>query len=331
MEHFIIYKNRDSYCAFPDVKKLNNGEIIVAFRKAPKRRLSTHLDSESKAVLIRSKDKGKTWEEEITIYDDEFGIQDPSIAILNDGTIISNFFKWKVIKEEPFDHYVVGTFIVRSLDNGYTWDKESIKVETPKINNPATSDSIIELPDGTLLIPMYGSFDNERQRAFIMRSEDRGLTWKDFTTIAFDPLGNMDFQEPALTITNSGKVICMMRVYGVDQYLWQSESLDLGYSWSIPKKTPIWGFPAHILVLSDGRILCTYGYRRPPYGIRGCISIDGGKTWDIKSEIIIRADGLNGDLGYPSSVELDNGEILTVYYFHDADGVRYIAGSIYKV
>jgi hypothetical protein len=331
MEHFIIYKDENGYCAFPDVERLNNGEIVVIFRKAPKRRIPTHLDSESKAVLVRSKDPYHTWGEEITVYDDEFGIQDPSVAVLKDGTIISNFFKWKVVKEEPFDHYVVGTFIVKSLDSGYTWGKESIKVDVPEIKDPATSDSIIELPDETLLIPMYGSFEGERQRAFIMRSKDKGMTWGDFSTIAFDPLGNMDFQEPALAILPSGKLICMMRVYGTEQYLWQSESFDWGYSWSIPKRAHVWGFPAHILVLRDGRILCTYGYRRPPYGVRGCISTDEGKTWDIKDEIIIRADGLNGDLGYPGSVELSDGKILTAYYFHDANGTRYIAGSIYEI
>ncbi len=115
MEHFIIYKDENGYCAFPDVERLNSGEIVVIFRKAPKRRIPTHLDSESKAVLVRSKDPYHTWGEEITVYDDEFGIQDPSVAVLKDGTIISNFFKWKVVKEEPFDHYVVGTFIALGL------------------------------------------------------------------------------------------------------------------------------------------------------------------------------------------------------------------------
>ena len=37
----------------------------------------------------------------------------------------------------------------------------------------------------------------------------------------------------------------------------------------------------------------------------------------------------NGDLGDPASVQLQDDRILTVYYFHDDDGIRYIAGSIY--
>ena len=37
-----------------------------------------------------------------------------------------------------------------------------------------------------------------------------------------------------------------------------------------------------------------------------------GVYWS--DELILRADGLDGDLGYPASVELPDGEILTVYY-----------------
>jgi hypothetical protein len=54
--------------------------------------------------------------------------------------------------------------------------------------------------------------------------------------------------------------------------------------------------------------------------------------------LIIRDDGGSWDLGYPVSVQLDSGEIVSVYYFNDKNdsiqqdgGVRYIAGSIYKL
>ena len=39
---------------------------------------------------------------------------------------------------------------------------------------------------------------------------------------------------------------------------------------------------------------------------------DGGLTWDV--DYILRDDGHDMDLGYPASVELANGDILTVYY-----------------
>ncbi len=114
--------------------------------------------------------------------------------------------------------------------------------------------------------------------------------------------------------------------------------------WSLAEQTSIWGFPANLLALRDGGILCAYGYRRLPYGLKACLSYDEGNTWDLKNEILLRSDGSHYDLGYPSSVELEDNQIFTVYYFHTGKsiyghldyfwrlaGVRYIAGIFYKV
>ena len=55
----------------------------------------------------------------------------------------------------------------------------------------------------------------------------------------------------------------------------------------------------------------------------------GGRAWDMRREFVIRGDGLHTDLGYPASIQLQDDRILSVYYFHDTDGIRYIGGSIY--
>jgi hypothetical protein len=94
---------------------------------------------------------------------------------------------------------------------------------------------------------------------------------------------------------------------------WVTTSDDRGTTWSEPISSGRWGFPVHLTVLSDGRLLATYGYRRFPYGQRASISSDG-KNWDELPEIILRADAPNRDLGYPASIEIAPGEILTVYY-----------------
>ena len=76
------------------------------------------------------------------------------------------------------------------------------------------------------------------------------------------------------------------------------------------------GVPSHLVELESGSILCTYGYRRPPFGIKACFSHDGGATWDVDNEVVIRDDGMHLDLGYPASIQLVDGRILSVYYFH---------------
>ena len=112
-------------------------------------------------------------------------------------------------------------------------------------------------------------------------------------------------------------------------------------------ETQIWGYPCHLLRLADGRILCTYGYRFKPAGIRAVLSNDGGWSWDLKRERILRDDGgtpaqgwgpkqlekfkergvAGADLGYPFSAQLADGAILTVYYFTGTDGITHAAAT----
>lgn len=112
-------------------------------------------------------------------------------------------------------------------------------------------------------------------------------------------------------------------------YLYQAESNDLGKTWTAPKKTPIWGHPPHLLLLQSGSILCVYGYRRPPYGIQACLSHDEGQTWDLQNELILRSDGIDRDVGYPTSVQLADGTIFTVWYMCEPDAKMKETGQVF--
>ncbi len=60
------------------------------------------------------------------------------------------------------------------------------------------------------------------------------------------------------------------------------------------------------------------------------ISWDEGKSWEV--DYIIRDDGVSIDLGYPSSVELADGRILTVYYQQMKPGEKCsVAYSFWRV
>ena len=61
----------------------------------------------------------------------------------------------------------------------------------------------------------------------------------------------------------------------------------------------------------------TYGYRREPFGNQARLSTDNGRTWS--EPVTISADGANGDLGYPSTVQLADRSLLTVWYEKMAD------------
>ena len=113
-------------------------------------------------------------------------------------------------------------------------------------------------------------------------------------------------------------------------------SYDGGVTWTDPLSTGIEGWPAHLLKLRDGRILCAYGRRVEAGGVRAVLSEDGGLTWDLDNEVVLRDDGgydssLRGgygwrsDVGYPVSTQLSDGRVLTAYYITNADRITHTA------
>ena len=66
IEDLVIYKDDKFYSSFPSIVRRPNGELLVAFRRAPERRLLgehsiTHTDPNSYLMLVRSRDGGKSW------------------------------------------------------------------------------------------------------------------------------------------------------------------------------------------------------------------------------------------------------------------------------
>jgi len=122
----------------------------------------------------------------------------------------------------------------------------------------------------------------------------------------------------------SGKLVGLIRVQdagdsssladaGVIPFsMMQTESVDEGHTWSSPRALNFHGSPPHLLRHSSGALLLTYGYRSTPYGQRVAISRDEAQTWE--HDWIIRDDGPDSDLGYPSTVELGDGSLFTICY-----------------
>ncbi|MBI5305683.1 MAG: exo-alpha-sialidase [Chloroflexi bacterium] len=357
MEHYIVYQDANAYSCFPAIAQRKNGELLVTFRRAGgfsiealRRGKYDHVDKGARIALARSRDGGATWDAPYLFapFDPECGEQDPSIAELRDGTLLINFFRWRVVPAEEQSRLlyparqqydgswsdVEGPWIIRSRDGGATWEREPARVNSAPLPRAGTSDAVLELPDGTLLMGIYGADPGSNVcRAYVVRSTDRGDSWGAPSLIARDPAGKISFEEPALALTRDGFVIAMLRSGepGNYQYLHQAISPDAGRIWLDLRPTPMWGHPAQIIRLADGRLLCAYGYRRPPFGVRACVSNDSGHTWDIAHEYILRDDGGSRDLGYPSTTQLVDGTLVTVYYFHGADGIRHIAATRWRL
>jgi hypothetical protein len=210
-----------------------------------------------------------------------------------------------------------GAWCSISSDNGKSWSKP--------FPGKDTIHGGIQLPDGTILVAAY----REQQNSIgVFKADSSAQHWEQVALVESPKPDSVRFGEPHILQLPSGRIIMMIRATAVpynDQSplcnMWETYSDDNGQTWATPFFTPLWGFPPHLLLLSDGRVLCTYGYRREPFGQRACVSSDG-ITWNKADEIILRDDALNSDLGYPASVELEPGLILSIYYQPDTANGR---------
>ena len=68
--------------------------------------------------------------------------------------------------------------------------------------------------------------------------------------------------------------------------------------------------PGHLTRLKDGPVLLSFGNRVTPKGVDVRFSDDQGQTWGAPFRVVDFED----DGGYPSSVQLPDGRVLTAYY-----------------
>jgi sialidase-1 len=349
MEHIVVHRDDTQYYITPWLTKLKSGELILTVREAHRREhdMIAHADPTARGVIFRSSDQGRTWSKKTIVDDQTYRFsqtEDVPATQLSDGSLLLNLYSWAISslpygyvlspqQPRPFLYTFEGLSVLRSSDEGRTWSKRE-PLRIPGLPLLGARVPPTELPDGTLLLPVFGNGSpSGPYRAWVIRSKDKGRTWGEPALLADDPEKKISFPEPCLLRRRDGGLISMLRTGG---FLYQSNSSDDGRTWSKPVKTELKGFPAHLLELKDGRILCTYGYRFQPYGVRAAISRDGGKTWDKQHEIVLRDDGGTSDLGYPSAVELPDGRVFLTYWFNQekpgdpASEVRYIAGTYFR-
>ncbi|MBT5620327.1 MAG: exo-alpha-sialidase, partial [Verrucomicrobia bacterium] len=201
----------------------------------------------------------------------------------------------------------LGTWMLRSTDGGVTWSTPYDSI----VNSPHGP---IQLADGRQL---YAGKDLWKSGKWIgvCESTDDGRSWKKLAQIPTRPSDDPgEYHELHVVEATNGTLVAQIRNNNPANRseTLQTESTDGGKTWSVPHPIGVWGLPSHLLPLRDDRLLMTYGYRRKPFGNQARISTDHGKTWS--EPITVSGDGANGDLGYPSTVELQDGTLLTAWY-----------------
>lgn len=315
----VIYKSQETlgYFAWPSVESLGGSRLIAVasgFRQG-------HVDPYGKVVGWISEDNGETWGEPFVIADTVLDDRDAGVVYWN-GRIIVTWFtapvrNYKGQGNAEWDAYCanitaeqearcLGANMSVSEDGGLTWSEpELIPVFSPH--------GAVVGPDGELVYVGYSHYD-QALGAFtkigVITSTD-GKTWSDVKVIAdTDEKNGYGFHEPHGIYAADGTLVVQLRT---DRGIFQCESSDNGESFSDfhlicdAKDTP-----PHLLMLDDGTLVLTYGYRASPFGVRVRLSYDNGISWS--GEYIITGDGTEWDMGYTDTVQLSDGRMLTVYY-----------------
>lgn len=341
IETKVISQQADLYHGWPTVVRRQNGELWLTWSGGRE----SHVCPFGQLCAMTSRDEGKSWTFPRVLLDSATDDRDSGVLETTKGTLLATTFtslayedsfkkatmmaehtdkgwvsktmpperfaRWKAAHDRLNDDErkaELGEWIIRSTDGGRTW---SPRIRTI-VNSPHGP---IQLKDGRLLYAGKQLWTGEK-KVGVAESKNDGLTWQWLAEIPTRPGDDAtkSYHELHAVEASDGTLIAQIRNHNANNAgeTLQTESKDGGKTWTIPHSIGVWGLPSHLLRLRDGRLLMTYGHRRKPFGNQARLSTDNGQTWG--EAMIISGDGIGGDLGYPSTVELGDGTLLTVWY-----------------
>ncbi len=339
LETKVISQQPEYYHGWPTVVRRANGELWLSWSGGRE----SHVCPFGQVHAMTSRDNGATWSFPRVLLDSATDDRDSGVLETAKGTLLVTTFtslayedhlakatafaehtdkgwttkgmppeqlaKWKAAQARLNNEErkaELGEWVIRSTDGGKSWSNRIPTI----VNSPHGP---IQLKDGRLLYAGKQLWTADRKIG-VAESKDDGLTWQWLAEIPTRKGDKNAYHELHAVEAADGTLIAQIRNHNEANKgeTLQTESNDGGKTWSELHSIGIWGLPSHLLRLRDGRLLMTYGHRRKPYGNQARISMDNGKTW--VEAIILSGDGIGGDLGYPSTVELPDGTLLSVWY-----------------
>jgi len=331
----VISHQTDLYHGWPTLARRRNGQLLLVCSGGRE----AHVCPFGRVELMRSNDDGETWSWPRVVMDGPIDDRDAGVLETAKGSILITTFTslayesglTKAEKIEPGQpgawpedklkrwqaahnrvsaeqrQAALSVWMIRSTDGGVTFSgRYFCQVDSP--HGP------VQLSDGRLLYAGKELWQGEH-RIGVCESFDDGRTWQWLAEVPTrEGDSNQNYHELHAVEAADGRIVVQIRNHNKANSgeTLQSESADGGKTWSTPHEIGVWGLPSHLLRLKDDRLLMTYGHRRDPLGNQARVSDDHGRTWS--EAMIISGDGVSGDLGYPSTVELDDGSLVTVWY-----------------
>ena len=316
----------DDKCAWPNLTLMPDGSIVASIFGEP-----CHQLWEGSSECWISTDGGKLWSFLSVPARHEPGRTrgDLAAGLTHEGAFVVLVSGRKFVpprgelldrprtQEEQGNQEAV---VCRSTDGGKTWAVEGGFEHPPGVTYAVPFGDIVRLPDKRLAVSCYSMADGVEEEtddsAWIYFSDDDGRSWGDARII-----GANRYNETDLLVLGEGKMLAASRTgRTAETVIFASD--DEGQTWTCRGPvTPARHMPAHLLELQDKSILLTYGVRlRGMLGVCAMISRDEGVTWD-DPRVLFNTDAYKSntspegtDGGYPSSLQLADGTILTAYY-----------------
>jgi sialidase-1 len=339
----IISHEPQYYCGWPTLARRKSGELVVAWSGGR----DGHICPFGRVEMMVSRDDGVTWYWPQTLIDGPSDDRDAGVMETGRGTLLVTTFtslayepglnkaagkepgaagawpaerltRWQLAHNRlnaEQRQKELGEWMIRSTDGGVTWSARYPTI----VNSPHGP---TQLSDGRLLYAGKELWTKER-RIGVCESTDDGQTWKWLAEIPTRPGDSKTLYHELHAIEAAdGRLVAHIRNENKNDYgeTFQAESTDGGKTWSVPHTIGVWGLPSFLTRLRDGRLMMSYGHRRAPLGNQARISQDHGRTWS--EPFIVSGDGAKGDLGYPSTVELADGSLLTIWYEQMRDSTQ---------
>ncbi len=250
-------------------------------------------------MLIRSTDKGKTWQkpEEVPEKLGTLGDYGNTMFRTVDGRLMVMIYKSQATVNKPEPEI----YMSESTDNGKTWSdpvQSAVATGWPIIpKSLAVYGPVTQLEDGTILRYMYYTIAPEgvnpfpnvitwgtiHSKAYCIRSADAGKSWSapvdlDWPTwngqVRGAAPGSLDLTEPTGVAMGKDITVVIRPVYSPN--MWQCWSHDGGVTWDSAARTTFPGYAQSMVRTQSGAIVVAHRY--PNYSIN--VSRDNGLSWD---------------------------------------------------
>ncbi len=257
--------NDTTYKAFVGMTFLE-GTLHLVYRSG-----AGHDSSDGKVQYQTSKDLGRTWSAAVTIAtpSGSHDFRDPSIVALSTGRLVVGY-------DDNVDgtaaHIVV--YSMYSDNRGQSWSSPVLVPCTFSGEKAATS-QMVELPSGTLLMPVFGD-NGGNTFAALMKSTDHGATFPTQVTIATS--GSRTYQEPQIRLLSSGNLVCLMRS-DTNAHTWRTVSIDQGATWSTPADVLTASGRPDFAEFYPGALIIFVRTDNTNFYARWAVSWDEGATW----------------------------------------------------